>query len=318
MAISVLDIFTIGIGPSGSHTVGPMRAARRFVERLSEAGVLARTTRVEVHLYASLALTGKGHGTDQALPLGLEGKTPEGIDVDKRADSVERIRGSARLRLGGEHEIAFQEKDDLVFHRTESLPSHPNGLRFVARSSDAAELLSKIYYSICGGFVVGEQTAQEDHLTKTEHDLPYPYRSGDDLLRMARESWLSISKMTLRNEACWRPEAALGEALGGTVTQVENAAEIGLEHNLGLTGDPHRRTRAGAVHRAQRHGRGESDTRRAPRSARRRHPLRLARQSNPHDAPDRHRHEHQIQGNLPRRPRGEHHRVLIPPSTARS
>ncbi len=205
--ISVLEIFTIGIGPSSSHTVGPMRAARRFLDRLREADCLTKTARVEVHLYASLALTGKGHGSDKALLLGLEGETPEETDVDAFAARVERIRTSGRLRLDGAHDIAFHEKDDLVFHRTESLPAHPNGLRFVARTSDGAELLSKIYYSIGGGFVVGELAAQEDKLTKVEHLLPFPYRSGDDLLRMARESGLSISEMTLRNENCWRPEA---------------------------------------------------------------------------------------------------------------
>src|SRR4029077_5001266 len=113
MAISVLEIFTIGIGPSSSHTVGPMRAARRFLDRLVEAGCLPKTARVEVHLYASLALTGKGHGTDKALLLGLEGETPEETNVDEFAARVERIRTSGRLRLDGTHEIAFHEKEDL-------------------------------------------------------------------------------------------------------------------------------------------------------------------------------------------------------------
>ena len=249
MAVSVFDLFKIGIGPSSSHTVGPIRAARRFVERLGEAGALAQTARVEVHLYASLALTGKGHGTDQALLLGLEGETPEGIDVDTRAAHVERIRSGARLRLGGEHEIAFHEKDDLIFHRTESLPSHPNGLRFIARSSDGAELLSKIYYSIGGGFVVGEQTAQEDKLTKVEHDLPFPYRNGDNLLRMASESGLSISEMTLRNEACWRPEAETLASLRRIWEAMRKCVERGSRLEGTLPGGLRVPRRAPGLHR---------------------------------------------------------------------
>ncbi len=249
MAISVLDIFTIGIGPSSSHTVGPMRAAKRFIERLAEADVLARTARVEVHLYASLALTGKGHGTDRALLLGLEGETPEEVDVDTFAARVERIRESQRLRLGGTHEIAFHEKDDLLYHRTESLPAHPNGLRFVARASDGTELLAKIYYSIGGGFVVGEQTAQADLLTRQHHDLPFPYRSGDDLLRMAQESGLSISEMTLRNEACWRPEAETRRGLKRVWEAMHACVERGTRIEGSLPGGLRVPRRAPGLHR---------------------------------------------------------------------
>ncbi len=205
--ISVLDLFTIGIGPSSSHTVGPMRAGLRFAQRLAEAGLLEKTARVEAHLYGSLALTGKGHGTDKAVLLGLEGETPEGADVDAVPARIERIRTKGTLRLHGEREIAFDEKCDLLFHRTESLPAHPNGMRFFARDVAGAELLAKTYYSVGGGFVVGEKNAAEDKLTPTAHTLPFPFRHGDDLLRLARESGLSVSEITLRNEACWRPEA---------------------------------------------------------------------------------------------------------------
>ena len=205
--ISVLDLFAIGIGPSSSHTVGPMRAGLRFTQRLAEVGALARTARVEAHLYGSLALTGKGHGTDKAVLLGLEGETPEGVNVDAVPARIERIRTAKTLRLPGEHEIAFDEKSDLLFHRMESLPAHPNGVRFVARDVAGEELLARTYYSVGGGFVVGEKDAAEDQLVPTTHALPFPFHHGDDLLRLARESGLNISEMTLRNEACWRPEA---------------------------------------------------------------------------------------------------------------
>ena len=205
--ISVLDLFTIGIGPSSSHTVGPMRAARRFTTRLAEAGLLEHTTRVEAHLYGSLALTGKGHGTDKAVLLGLEGATPEEVDIDAVPTAIERIRATHTLRLHNTREIAFDERTDLLFHRTESLPAHPNGLRFAAFDAAGAELLAKTYYSVGGGFVVGEQSAAADKLVPTTHERPFPFRHGDDLLRFAQESGLSVSEMTLRNEACWRPEA---------------------------------------------------------------------------------------------------------------
>lgn len=149
MSLSVLDLFTIGIGPSSSHTVGPMRAGGRFVEKLREMNLLERTARVEAHLYGSLALTGKGHGSDGAVLLGLEGETPEGVDVDALPSRLETIRRTQRLRLGGQREIEFVEKSCLLFHRMESLPAHPNGLRFVAFDAEGAELpLSFVHYKI--------------------------------------------------------------------------------------------------------------------------------------------------------------------------
>jgi L-serine dehydratase len=213
MTISVLDLFTIGIGPSSSHTVGPMRAAWRFLDRLTEAGLLDLTARIEAHLYGSLALTGKGHGTDKAVLLGLEGNTPEEVDVDAVLGRIECIRAAKSLRLPGGREIRFDEASDLLFHRRESLPEHPNGMRFIARDANGAELLAKTFFSVGGGFVVGDQTAAADNLTPAARVLPFPFRSGDDLLRLAHTSQLSISEMTLRNEACWRPEVATRAAL---------------------------------------------------------------------------------------------------------
>lgn len=207
MSLSVLDLYTIGIGPSSSHTVGPVRAGNRFVSRLMETGLLEKTTRVEAHLYGSLALTGKGHGTDKAVLLGLEGETPEAVDVDAVPAKIDAIRTLHRLKLGGAHEVPFHEASDLVFHRTESLPEHPNGLRFIARGIDGGELLNRVYYSIGGGFVVNEETAKRDELNAHPHSLPHPFRTGDDLLRLGGETGLSVSELTLRNESTWRPEA---------------------------------------------------------------------------------------------------------------
>jgi L-serine dehydratase len=211
MAISVLDLFTIGIGPSSSHSIGPMRAARRFVEKLRDAGLLERVAQIEVRLYGSLALTGRGHGTDKAILLGLEGAEPETIDPDEVEPRVAAIRAAGQLTLVGGPTIPFDEAKHLLFLRKESLPQHPNGMRFTAvpqsPAPDPQPLLTYTCFSIGGGFIVAEADAANDQLTPDETQLPYPYRSGADLLKMAAASGLSISDMTLANECCWRPES---------------------------------------------------------------------------------------------------------------
>ncbi len=207
MAISVFDLFTIGIGPSSSHSIGPMRAARRFVERLRNEGLLEQTAAVEARLYGSLALTGKGHGTDKAILLGLEGATPEGIDPDEVDPRVAAIRSNGNLTLADGPTIAFHEAANLLFLRKETLSQHPNGMRFTARDAEGHTLLEATCFSIGGGFVVDEADAEQDKFSQDETRLPYPYCSGDELLKMAAASSLSVSEMTLANEKCWRPEA---------------------------------------------------------------------------------------------------------------
>ena len=236
MSLSVLDLFTIGIGPSSSHTVGPMRAGGRFVEKLRELGLLERTARVEAHLYGSLALTGKGHGSDGAVLLGLEGETPEGVDVDALPARLDAIRRTQRLRPGGEREIEFVEKSCLVFHRMESLPAHPNGLRFAAFDAAGAELLTKTYYSIGGGFVVGERTAGRDELTKDATPLPLPFRSGAELLQRCEETGLNVSGVMLRNEAAFRPEPETRAALVRVWSAMQACVERGCRSDGTLPG----------------------------------------------------------------------------------
>lgn len=204
MAISVFDLFTIGIGPSSSHSIGPMRAARRFVERMREAVVLEQCAEVEVRLYGSLALTGKGHGTDKAILLGLEGARSDEVNPDEVEPRIAAIRASQRLKLAGGPTIDLDEARHLLFLRKERLPQHPNGMRFTARDLAGNALLEYTCFSIGGGFVVDEDAASADQLSADEHTLPYPYKSGDDVLRMARESGFSVSEMTLANERCWR------------------------------------------------------------------------------------------------------------------
>jgi L-serine dehydratase len=213
MAISVFDLFTIGIGPSSSHSIGPMRAARRFVERLRAGGLLDSCAEVEVRLYGSLALTGKGHGTDKAVLLGLEGATPERIEPDEVEPRVEAIRSGGRLKLGEGPVVPWDEAKHLLFLRKESLPQHPNGMRFTARDAAGGVLLEYTCFSVGGGFVVDESAADADQLLQDDTALPYPYRTGDDLLAMAAASGLAISEMTLANERCWRDEAEIRAGL---------------------------------------------------------------------------------------------------------
>ncbi|MEU6357872.1 L-serine ammonia-lyase, partial [Streptomyces sp. NPDC047072] len=211
MAISVFDLFSIGIGPSSSHTVGPMRAARTFVVRLKEDGLLARTAAVRVELYGSLGATGHGHGTPKAVLLGLEGREPHTVDIAGAERDVERIKSAGRLRLldaeiGDAHEIAFDFDDDLVLHRRKALPYHANGMTVWAFDASGTELLAKTYYSVGGGFVVDEDAVGADRIKLDDTVLKYPFRTGDELLRLAKDTGLSISSLMLENELSWRTE----------------------------------------------------------------------------------------------------------------
>jgi L-serine dehydratase len=217
MALSVFDLFKIGIGPSSSHTVGPMRAARLFALRLQEQQVLARTAQVSVTLYGSLGATGKGHGSDKAVLLGLEGHEPDSVDVEAIAGIVERIRTSRELRLLGSQPLQFAEKRDLVFNHHDTLPLHSNGMRFTACDASGAELLTGTYYSVGGGFVVSDTPASgggtEKRIVPDLTQLPYPFRSGDELLALCEREKCSIAGIMRRNERVWRSDADIDAGL---------------------------------------------------------------------------------------------------------
>ncbi|WP_053846968.1 L-serine ammonia-lyase [Streptomyces sp. NRRL B-24085] len=206
MAISVFDLFSIGIGPSSSHTVGPMRAARMFARRLRNEGLLPAVASVRCELYGSLGATGHGHGTPKAVLLGLEGASPRTVDVEGADDRVAEIKAAGLLKLLGEHEISFSFDDDLVLHRRKALPYHANGMTVWAYDASGAELLSKTYYSVGGGFVVDEDAVGEDRIKLDDTVLKYPFRTGDELLRLTKETGLSISSLMLENERAWRTE----------------------------------------------------------------------------------------------------------------
>jgi L-serine dehydratase len=217
MAVSVFDLFKIGIGPSSSHTVGPMRAARLFVLRLATGGLLPQTTRVRSQLYGSLAATGKGHGSDKAVLLGLAGHEPDTVDIDAIPRLLSAVRQQARLSLLGRHEVAFSERDDLQYLRRETLPFHANGMRFTAFDASGAVLMERIYYSVGGGFVVTGEVAADGSKHKViapdTAQLPCPFHSGDELLQRCREVGGPIAAVMRRNERHWRTDAEIDAGL---------------------------------------------------------------------------------------------------------
>ncbi len=254
MAVSVFDLFKIGIGPSSSHTVGPMRAARMFALRLAHEGPLERTARVQSHLYGSLGATGKGHGSDKAVLLGLAGHEPDTVDVDAVPALLAAIRGSGRLSLLGRHEVAFAETDDLRFHRREALPFHANGLRFIAFDAAGAELCSRAYYSVGGGFVVSEDVAadgaRQKKIAPDTTMLPLPFHSGDELLRRCRELGGSIAEVMRHNERHWRGAEEIDAGLLKIWRVMQDCVERGCRATGVLPGGFKVRRRAKALREA--------------------------------------------------------------------
>jgi L-serine dehydratase len=203
MTISVFDIFKIGVGPSSSHTMGPMRAARAFVLDLKREGLLAQTAEIAVRLYGSLALTGVGHYTDRAVLLGLEGADPESVDPDQIEPTVARIRSTGRINLLGEHEIPFDEPMQLLFMKHERLPRHSNGMIFTALDASRTRLKEVDFYSTGGGFIVRGDEADAPQAAQSA-PVPYPFSSAAELLAHCREHGLEIFELMLANERAWR------------------------------------------------------------------------------------------------------------------
>lgn len=211
MSISVFDLFSIGIGPSSSHTVGPMLAANAFVDLLREEHAFEKTHRVKVELYGSLALTGKGHGTDKAILNGLEGQVPEAVDPDSLVPRMQAIYASKQLKLGGKKEISFSPETDFPFFQKEVLPKHTNGMRFSAYDDKGKLLVSQVYYSIGGGFIV---TDAEYDVSQPESSLPpYPFTTAEELLGLCRKHQLSISELMMENERHWRTDAEIHDGI---------------------------------------------------------------------------------------------------------
>jgi L-serine dehydratase len=292
--VSAFDLFKVGIGPSSSHTVGPMRAACSFATALEKDGLLEQVRAVRAELFGSLGATGHGHGSVKAVVLGLQGEVPDEVDPVAAEPAVRAVRERGRLALLGRHVIDFAVDDDVVLHRRKRLEFHSNGMRFRALDADGNDLSRREYYSVGGGFVLDESEIGEKRLVPDSTPVRYPFTTGEELLVQCRESGLPISEVMLANELSWRSEEEVragllriwsvmqecvtrGCATGGVLpgglkvrrraaqlsaaledradaedplramdwvtlfalaVNEENAAEIGIEHNLGLTCDP--------------------------------------------------------------------------------
>jgi L-serine dehydratase len=249
VAVSSFDLFKIGIGPSSSHTVGPMRAAARFVQAwLIERGDLERTARVRAEVFGSLALTGRGHGTDKAVLMGLEGHWPNQIDPDVIPAALERIRSTKRIKLHGQHEIGFDEKHDLIMNKRQKLPFHTNGMRFTAYDAAGSEIATRDYYSVGGGFVVNQDEAAEDRIVADTTEQPYPFHSGDQLLAQCERSGLSMAELMFANEQVWRTPDEINTGLDEIWTAMQACVARGIRESGTLPGGLHVARRAPALY----------------------------------------------------------------------
>jgi L-serine dehydratase len=213
VALSAFDLYSVGIGPSSSHTVGPMRAAKRFADRLSQTGQLTRVRRVRAELFGSLGATGHGHGSPKAVVLGLEGEDPATTDPDGADGRLEEITASGELLLDGSTPIRFDVDRDLVMHRRKSLPAHPNGMTFAAFDGDEVELCRGTFYSVGGGFVVDEAATGVDRVVLDDTPVKFPFSTGAELLEICARERLSVSDVMLANEQSWRSEAEIRDGM---------------------------------------------------------------------------------------------------------
>ncbi len=244
MAISVFHLFSIGIGPSSSHTVGPMRAAKQFIGE-AEA-FLPTIEKLKIDLYGSLALTGKGHGTDIACLLGLEGETPEGVEPGEVRERIEKINRNSMIHFDKRKAVPFE----LIFHKDKQLPFHPNGMRFTAIVS-GHEAVAKTYYSIGGGFILNHDEVVEDrHLGEENHPIPYPYHTAEELLSHCSKLNVTIADLVMKNELTWRSEEEVRKGLLRIWSVMKACIERGCEQEGILPGGLNVRRRAGSMMRS--------------------------------------------------------------------
>ena len=209
MAVSIFELFKIGIGPSSSHTVGPMRAARLFADALDQAGTLEQVSDVRVELYGSLAATGRGHGTDKAVMLGLEGDDPETVDVEFIESRIAAIKDKGQLALGGRHAVGFYNRRELIMNKRKSLPAHPNGMCFMAYGSDGQVLSERTFFSVGGGFVVEPDDNGHARIVEDSTTQRYPFSTAEELLAHCRTENIAASEVMLANELAWHDEDAI-------------------------------------------------------------------------------------------------------------
>jgi len=234
MNISLFDLFSIGIGPSSSHTVGPMTAANQFIEQLDITDMFNDVHRIKTELYGSLALTGKGHGTDKAILNGLEGRTPETVDPSIMVPRMQAIITEKKLHLAGKKIIFFDETRDFVLFQKENLPKHSNGLRFTAYNTKNQPLFSQVYYSIGGGFIVTEENFGVE--PSEQVTLPYPFKTAKELLTLCKQHNFSIAELMLENERMWRSTQDIHEGILKLAHVMNSCIEQGCRHSGILPG----------------------------------------------------------------------------------
>ncbi|MBZ5523752.1 MAG: L-serine ammonia-lyase [Acidobacteriia bacterium] len=243
--ISIFDLFKIGIGPSSSHTVGPMRAARMFLEEAESRDKFHQIAELKIELFGSLALTGRGHGTDRAILLGLMGHKPDEIDPSTVEHEISATRRDHKVTLLGRHTIAFDETRSLLFHGNQLLPRHSNGMRFAAFDAQGKTLIEEVYYSVGGGFVVKEGQAT---LTADARPAIYPFKSGDELLAMANSNGMTIASLVLANEKCWRAETEIHDQIRKIWQVMQDCVQRGLRNEGSLPGGLNVQRRASGLH----------------------------------------------------------------------
>lgn len=232
MALSVFDLFRVGIGPSSSHTVGPMKAAGRFVAALDADGVLAQVARVTAELFGSLGATGHGHGSVPAVVLGLAGYHPETVDPPAVRPLVEEVRSQHRLTLADGPQIDFDIDTDVVLHRRRSLPVHSNGMLFTALAADGHPLSQRTYYSVGGGFVLDESETGPDRIVPDATPVPHPFRTGAELLDHCEQTGFSVARLMRENERAWRSDAKIDAGL----LQVWSVMQECIHHGMTTEG----------------------------------------------------------------------------------
>jgi len=250
MELSIFDIFKIGIGPSSSHTMGPMRAANFLLAKLKKHKIFEQTARIRCELFGSLASTGRGHWTDRAVIWGLQGEVPETMELDRQDEMFESVVATGELDLGGERTIAFIPDRDIIFKPDELLPYHPNGMLFTVWDAGGKKLYTKHFYSIGGGFVVGHKTAKADQLIKNPVDVRYPFASGDELLEITRETGKSIAEVIYENEHAWRTTAQIDAGISRIDATMNACVERGFRRRGELPGGLGTRRRAPDLHDA--------------------------------------------------------------------
>jgi L-serine dehydratase len=254
MNISIFDLFSIGIGPSSSHTIGPMIAANEFLALIKSNNLLKDISRVKVELYGSLALTGKGHATDRAILSGLEGFNPETVEPESMVPRMKEILNKNKLNLAGMKEIHFSEETDFLIYQKELLPKHTNGMRYSAYNEAGSELINQIYYSIGGGFIVTEE--EFDNPTEEKENPPYHFDSAKQLLHICHEKSFSIADVMLANEKTWRTNDAINEGIKDIANVMNQCIESGCHQEGILPGGLNVKRRAPELYKKLKENKG--------------------------------------------------------------